>query len=47
MMDLSDKFEASSEYSYVTNTASIDATDLNDDGVDMVDDESGNDVQSQ
>ena len=33
--------------SNVTNTASIDATDVNDDGVDMVDDESGNDVQSQ
>ena len=38
MMDLSDDFEASSEYSYGTNTASVNGTDVNDDGVDMVDD---------
>jgi len=33
MMDLSDEFEASSEYSYVTNTASIDAADTNDEAL--------------
>jgi len=47
MMDLSDEFEAPSEYSYVTNTPSIDAANPNDEGIDMVDDESGHDVQSQ
>ena len=47
MMDLSDEFEASSEYSHVTNTASIDAADPNNDGIDMVDDESGHDEELQ